>query len=46
MGPWGYILAAYGIAVAALLGYRLLLGRRLRAAAAEVAALEQGRETA
>ncbi len=41
-GHWDYILAAYGFAAAVLLGYRLFLGRRLRAAEAERAALSRG----
>ncbi len=44
---WDYILAAYGVAAAVILGYRLWLGRQLRAAEAERAALSgQGVDTA
>ncbi len=44
---WEYILAAYGVAAIVILGYRLWLGRQLRAAAAERAALSrQGKDTA
>ena len=47
MGSWGFIGLAYGVALAALLGYLLLLKGRLRAAREELAALEQdsGRRT-
>ncbi len=43
-GHWDYILAAYGIAAAVLLGYRIYLGRQMRAAEAERAALSQQRK--
>ncbi len=43
-GHWDYILAAYGVAAVLLLGYRIFLGRQIRAAEAEIAALaRQGR---
>jgi hypothetical protein len=42
-GHWDFILAAYGLAAAVLGGYRFWLGRQLRAAEAERAALA-GRE--
>ncbi len=47
MSPhWDYILAAYGVAAAVILGYRVWLGRQLRAAEAERAALSpQGVDT-
>ena len=38
-GRWDFILAAYGLAAIVLAGYRLWLGRQLRAAEAERAAL-------
>lgn len=38
-GHWDYILAAYGIAAAVLVGYRIFVGRQIRAAEAERAAL-------
>lgn len=38
-GHWEYIMAAYGIAAVVLLGYRIVLGRGIRAAEAERAAL-------
>ena len=38
-GHWDYILAAYGVAAAVLLGYRIYLGREIREAEAELAAL-------
>ena len=40
-GHWEYILAAYGVAAAVLLGYRIFLGRQLRSAEAERAALSR-----
>lgn len=48
MSPhWDYILAAYGMAAIVILGYRLWLGRQLRAAEAERAALSgRGKGTA
>jgi hypothetical protein len=42
-GHWDYILAAYGVAAAVLLGYRLFVGRCTRAAAAERDALAQAK---
>ena len=38
---WTYILGAYGLAAAVLLGYRVWLGRQLRVAETEQAALAQ-----
>lgn len=46
-GNWDYILAAYGVAAVVLVGYRILLGRRLRATEEERAALAgRGKEHA
>lgn len=47
MGSWGFIGLAYGVAAVALLGYLLLLRRRLRGARQELTALERdgGRRT-
>lgn len=42
MGNWGFVGLAYGLALVALLGYLILLKRRLRGAGEELAALEQG----
>jgi len=41
-GHWDFILAAYGVAAVLLVGYRIFLGRQLRAAEDGRAAL-QGR---
>jgi hypothetical protein len=41
VGSWGFIALAYGVAAVAVLGYLLLLRRRLRDAREELAALEQ-----
>jgi hypothetical protein len=41
VGSWGFIALAYGIALAALLGYLLALKGRLRGAGEELAALER-----
>jgi len=47
VGSWGFIGLAYGVASAVLVGYLLLLRRRLRDAREELTALEQdgGRRT-
>lgn len=44
MGNWGFIGLAYGVGGATLLVYLILLGRRLREAADELAVLEQTQE--
>lgn len=41
---WDYILAAYGVAAVALLGYRIYMARQMRAAEAERAALSTPRK--
>ena len=41
---WDYILAAYAVAAVALLGYRIVLARQMRAAEAERAALSPQRK--
>lgn len=41
-GHWDFILAAYGVAVVLLVGYRLYVGRQLRVAEEERAALSDG----
>jgi len=41
VGSWGFIGLAYGVALVALLGYLLLLKRRLRSAQEEMAALDR-----
>ncbi len=41
-GHWDYILGAYGVAAIVILGYRVWVGRQLRAAEAERAALAKG----
>ena len=38
-GHWNFILAAYSLAAAVLVGYRVWLGRELRASEAERTAL-------
>ncbi len=46
-GHWDFILAAYGVAAVLLVGYRIYLGRQLRAAEDGRAALEgRGRDSA
>ncbi len=44
MGSWGFIGLAYGVAAIAILGYLVLLKRRLRGAAEELAFLERDRD--
>lgn len=41
MGSWGFIGLAYGVAAVAILTFFVLLRRRLRGAAEELAALER-----
>ena len=43
VGHWSFIAAAYGVALAVLLGYRLYVGRQLRAAEERRVALAKGR---
>jgi len=42
VGSWGFIGLAYGVAAVAIGTYFIMLRRRLRAAAEELAALERG----
>ena len=42
-GHWDYILAAYGVAAAVLLGYRVFVARQTRAAEAERDALAKAK---
>jgi hypothetical protein len=44
VGSWGFIGLAYGVGSATLVVYLILLGRRLREAADELAVLEQTEE--
>lgn len=41
MGSWAFIGLAYGVALVALLGYLLLLKRRLRSTQEELTALDR-----
>jgi len=42
VGSWGFIGLAYGVAAVAIGTYFIMLRRRLRATAEELAALERG----
>ncbi len=42
MNPWPYILGAYSLAAAGMLGYLVSVRRRTKAMAAQVAALTRG----
>jgi hypothetical protein len=42
VGSWGFVGLAYGVAAAAIGTYLIMLRRRLRVAAEELAALERG----
>ncbi|HEX7513343.1 MAG TPA: CcmD family protein [Candidatus Methylomirabilis sp.] len=41
MGSWGFVALAYGVAMIALAGYLIFLGRRLREMGEELTALER-----